>query len=162
MATGEKARGTKTGRAQVDDDPGPALLRELFAIAPMLNRLAVEGRAQHRLSEPRARVLRILRDDGPAMMKDLSRALAITPRAVTALVDRLEADALVRRREHPHDRRVTVVELTPSGNRLVTTMRTGYRQFARELFDGLSERDLGTGRRVLDQVRERLEARQPG
>ncbi len=162
MARGEQARETKTGGAPVDDDPGAALLRELFAIAPMLNRLAVEGRAQHRVSEPRARLLRVLRDDGPAMMKDLSRALAITPRAVTALVDRLEADGLVRRRAHPHDRRATVVELTASGNRLVTTMRTGYRQFARELFEGLSERDLGTGRRVLDQVRERLEARHPG
>ena len=88
------------------------MLRELFQLAPSLERFRAEGMARRGLTQPRARLLRTLDEGGPQVMSELSRALDVTPRAVTALVDGLEADGLVRRCVHPHDRRATVVELT--------------------------------------------------
>jgi DNA-binding MarR family transcriptional regulator len=44
--------------------------------------------------------------------------LQVHPTSVTNLVDRLEAAKLVRRKQHPTDRRGVLVEITASGRRL--------------------------------------------
>jgi len=60
----------------------------------------------------RLRLLHALHCEGPQKMADLAGALGVTPRSVTALVDGLEQDGVVRRAAHPTDRRVTMIELT--------------------------------------------------
>lgn len=67
------------------------------------------------VSHARLRLLGALACDGPQIMAALSAALGITPRAVTKLVDALEAEGLVRRAAHPTDRRATVIEATDKG-----------------------------------------------
>ena len=124
------------------------VLRELFLLAPVLERRKVEGMRRRNLTPPRARLLRTLGEGGPQVMSCLSRALDVTPRAVTALVDSLEADGLVRRCEHPTDRRATVVELTADGRRTFRELREGHRRLAEDLLGALSERDLAAGLRV--------------
>src|SRR5450830_1968788 len=57
-------------------------------------------------SVPRLRLLYSVHCNGPRKMADLAEELTVTPRNVTALVDALEADALVRRIPHSTDRRV--------------------------------------------------------
>jgi DNA-binding MarR family transcriptional regulator len=47
--------------------------------------------------------------------------LMIHPTSVTNIVDRLEAQGLVRRVQHPEDRRATLAELTDAGRGLVET-----------------------------------------
>ena len=51
---------------------------------------------------------------------DIAAELAITPGGVSKLVDRIEASGYCRRRPNPDDRRSSVVELTPAGQRMVT------------------------------------------
>src|SRR3990170_8366073 len=68
--------------------------------------------ANARESVPRLRLLYELHCNGPRKMADLADRLGVTPRNVTALVDGLEAESLVRRAPHPTDRRITMVELT--------------------------------------------------
>ena len=60
----------------------------------------------------RLRLLTTLHCEGPQKMADLAETLGVTPRSVTALVDGLEQDGVVRRAAHPTDRRVTMIELT--------------------------------------------------
>src|SRR6266496_3296355 len=64
----------------------------------------------------RLRLLNTLQCEGAMKMADLADALDVTPRNVTALVDGLESDGLVRRTAHGTDRRVTMIELTESGS----------------------------------------------
>jgi DNA-binding MarR family transcriptional regulator len=54
-----------------------------------------------------------LLENGPIAQGAIARELGLTPPTVTALIDRLETHALVRRTPHPTDRRVTLVELLP-------------------------------------------------
>jgi len=61
-------------------------------------------------SESRLRLLYELHCNGPRKMADLADTLSVTPRNITALVDGLEAESLVRRSPHPTDRRVERVE----------------------------------------------------
>ena len=135
------------------------MLRELFQLAPSLERFRAEGMARRGLTQPRARLLRTLDEGGPQVMSELSRALDVTPRAVTALVDGLEADGLVRRCVHPHDRRATVVELTADGRRTCREMREGHIRLSEEILGGVSERDLTASLRVVRTVRNAMEAR---
>ena len=55
-------------------------------------------------------------------MGRLAEALACDASNVTGLVDRLESRGLVRRKPTAEDRRVKVLELTPAGVRLRSTV----------------------------------------
>lgn len=52
---------------------------------------------------------------GTLPMRVMGQRLQLHPTSVTNIVDRLEADALVRRVPHPSDRRTTLVEITDAG-----------------------------------------------
>jgi DNA-binding MarR family transcriptional regulator len=66
----------------------------------------------------RARLLMVLQYQGECKMNQVSSWLEVTPRNVTKLVDALEAEGLVTREAHPHDRRATVLRLTPAGRQV--------------------------------------------
>ena len=53
--------------------------------------------------------------DRAMTMSELAKALDITQRRITALVDALEQDGLVERRPHPTDGRSTIVAITKKG-----------------------------------------------
>ena len=51
-------------------------------------------------------------------MRVMGERLQLHPTSVTNIVDRLQADGLVRRVPHPTDRRATLVEITDTGTAL--------------------------------------------
>jgi DNA-binding MarR family transcriptional regulator len=55
---------------------------------------------------------------GSLPMRVMGERLQLHPTSVTNIVDRLEADGLVKRTPHPTDRRTTLVEITPAGRDL--------------------------------------------
>lgn len=56
---------------------------------------------------------------GSLPLGKMGERLMIHPTSVTNIVDRLEAQGLVRRVDHPTDRRTTLCEITHDGRRLV-------------------------------------------
>ncbi|HEX3088643.1 MAG TPA: MarR family transcriptional regulator [Ilumatobacteraceae bacterium] len=75
----------------------------------------VDARPAGGLTYPRLRVLEALHCQGPAKMKTLADTLGLTARNMTAVADSLESEGLLRRVDHPSDRRVTLLELTDAG-----------------------------------------------
>jgi DNA-binding MarR family transcriptional regulator len=55
---------------------------------------------------------------GRLPMRVMGERLQLHPTSVTNIVDRLQADGLVRRTPHPTDRRATLVEITEAGSAL--------------------------------------------
>jgi DNA-binding MarR family transcriptional regulator len=55
---------------------------------------------------------------GRLPMRVMGERLQLHPTSVTNIVDRLQADGLVRRIPHPTDRRATLVEITEAGSAL--------------------------------------------
>src|ERR1051325_544066 len=55
---------------------------------------------------------------GRLPMRVMGERLQLHPTSVTNIVDRLQADGLVRRIPHPTDRRATLVEITDEGSAL--------------------------------------------
>ena len=74
------------------------------------------------LSPAQCHVLHLIEPDRPIPMGRLAEALACDASNVTGLVDRLESRGLVRRQPSAGDRRVKVLELTPAGTRLRSTL----------------------------------------
>ena len=69
----------------------------------------------------------------------ISKTLRIPPATVTNIIDRLEADKLIRRVPHPSDARTTLAVITPRGRRLATNATRDLNATVYERI-GLSER----------------------
>ena len=57
---------------------------------------------------------------GQMPLGKIGQRLQVHPASVTNVIDRLEADGLVRRRPHPTDQRTTLAAITAKGRRLAT------------------------------------------
>ncbi|MGY0022275.1 MarR family winged helix-turn-helix transcriptional regulator [Streptomyces sp. YJ-C3] len=97
-------------------------------------------RIQRRQLEPvgitpaQSRLLRTLvHYETPPRMADLAQRLEVVPRAVTSVVDGLEAGDLVRRVPDPTNRRVIRIELTDKGRAALRELRSARRAAAEEI-----------------------------
>ncbi|MFB8027424.1 MarR family winged helix-turn-helix transcriptional regulator [Streptomyces sp. NPDC056465] len=76
--------------------------------------------------------------DGPPRMADLAERLDVVPRAVTTLVDGLEASGRVRRAPDPTNRRVVRIEITEEGRAVLRSMRDARKAAAEEILAPLT------------------------
>jgi DNA-binding MarR family transcriptional regulator len=112
------------------------------------------------VSFARMKLLGVLHRTGPQIMSGLSEDLGVTARNVTALVDGLEEEGLVRRVPHPTDRRATMIELTETGAEFACQMAAGAQLNAiAELFRELTPADQRELLRLLGLLREGLARR---
>lgn len=87
-----------------------------------------------------SRLLRTLAHyDSPPRMADLAERLEVVPRAVTTLVDGLEASGKVRRAPDPTNRRVIRIELTEDGHKALSELRETRRSAAAEILEPLTD-----------------------
>ncbi|MGW2384877.1 MarR family winged helix-turn-helix transcriptional regulator [Streptomyces sp. NPDC001658] len=86
-----------------------------------------------------SRLLRTLAHcDSPPRMADLAARLEVVPRAVTTLVDGLEASGKVRRVPDPANRRVIRIEVTDDGHKALQELRAARRSAAEEILAPLT------------------------
>jgi DNA-binding MarR family transcriptional regulator len=78
---------------------------------------------------------------GSLPLGKMGERLMVHPTSVTNIVDRLEADGLVQRVDHPTDRRTTLCEITRDGRDLVTKATDAVTAIDLGL-SGLTEREL--------------------
>jgi DNA-binding MarR family transcriptional regulator len=140
-------------RSSTATDLTPALVDVFIGLAPAFKNWSASHSAGQPVSWAGIRLLRALDEDGPQIMSELSQRLAITPRAITSLVDRLEHEGMARRQPHPTDRRATVIELTRQGADACSTGIDEQRTALADLFESLTERD----RRELLRLFEKLQ-----
>ena len=132
------------------------LVDEFAAFGPLYLKW-VRSRLQDRgVTYARMRLLGALHCNGPQIMSSISDELGVTRRNVTALVDALEEEGLVRRKPHPTDRRATVIEMTGRGERTMDRLYDEHRAAVAELFEGLDETDRKELTRMLGAMHEAL------
>jgi MarR family 2-MHQ and catechol resistance regulon transcriptional repressor len=115
------------------------------------------------LSEPKYNVLRILRGaklngefngEGLPSLEIGDRMITRVP-DITRLVDRLEAEGLVRRRRCEEDRRVVWVAITPRGLKLLDEMDEPVSRLHRQQFSHMTHEESVALSRLLEKVRDR-------
>lgn len=110
-------------------------------------------RLNHDTTLPRFDVMAALyrRRDG-VTMSELSRMLLVSNGNATAVVDRLEADGMVRRTQSETDRRTVYVAMTPQGIADFEAMATGHEAEVDKLFAGVTEADLDALTEILKRM----------
>lgn len=142
--------------ATTEDSAGfRELAAELMAFVGAFERWSDRKAAEAGASVPRMKLLNAIHCHGPQKMADLAGRLDTTPRNVTAIVDGLEAEGLVRRTPHPTDRRVTLVELTCSREN-VTAQFGSYQRSIVDLFADLDETERQTLLRLMADLRTKM------
>jgi MarR family transcriptional regulator, 2-MHQ and catechol-resistance regulon repressor len=76
----------------------------------------------HGLGDSDLRVLEVLLHKGPLPVNTIGPKVFLTPGSISTAVDRLYEKGLVTRTEMGTDRRVRVVDLTPKGRNLITSI----------------------------------------
>lgn len=92
------------------------------------------------ITPAQSRLLRtVAHYERPPRMADLAERLEVVPRAVTSLVDGLEAVGRVRRVPDPANRRVTRIELTDTGRATLRALRHARRAAAEDVLAPLTK-----------------------
>jgi DNA-binding MarR family transcriptional regulator len=128
-------------------------IRLLGATRAAENHLREYLRVEHGTTLPRFDVLAALwrRREG-VTMTELSRMLLVSNGNATTVVDRLEADGLVRRTPSMTDRRTVTVALTDEGVRVFEGLASGHEAEVTRLFGHLGEGDLDTLTEILKRM----------
>lgn len=130
--------------------PGMAAITSIMR-AQQIALAAVESVLRpHGVTFARYEVLMLLEfsSRGSLPMRTIGSRLQVHPTSVTNAVDRLEDAGLVKRKPHPTDRRTTLVEITPSGRKLVARATA---DLNRDVFA-----DLGVADSVVEQLNRNL------
>jgi len=75
------------------------------------------------LSAPRLSALSVVVFGGPLTLGELARAEQVKPPTMTRIVSGLEKEGLVNRKDDPHDGRLTHIEATSKGRRILLAGR---------------------------------------
>ncbi|GGR82423.1 MULTISPECIES: MarR family winged helix-turn-helix transcriptional regulator [Streptomyces] len=125
-------------------DPDGLLAEQLLRLTRRVHRIQKRHLERRDLgvTPAQSRLLRTLAHyPSPPRMADLAERLEVVPRAVTTLVDGLEAGGKVRRVPDPANRRVTRIELTEEGRATLLELRGARRSAAEEILAPLTEKE---------------------
>ena len=132
---------------------GYELAREVMATADTFLRESQRLFRPHGLTAAQYNVLNVLGESEEGLsQRELGDILVVDRSNVTGLLDRLEKSGLVKRTDHPSDRRVYRVSLTPAGRKLWTQVQPLYLQVASQVTSGISEKEARDALTVLKSL----------
>ncbi|MBM7772677.1 DNA-binding MarR family transcriptional regulator [Actinokineospora baliensis] len=111
------ARAAQLWGERIGDSTTMAAVTSVMRVQQILQSAVDAALKPHGLTFARyeALVLLTFAKRGSLPMRVMGERLQLHPTSVTNIVDRLEADGLVRRTPHPTDRRTTLAEITDAG-----------------------------------------------
>ncbi|MBJ3812717.1 MarR family transcriptional regulator [Streptomyces flavofungini] len=140
-------------------DADGLLAEQLLRLTRRLHRIQKRHLEPIGITPAQSRLLRTLAHyEQPPRMADLAERLEVVPRAVTSLVDALEAADMVRRVPDPSNRRVIRIELTDGGLKALGRLRGARRAAAEDILaplDAAQREQLGGLLDALFDVPER-------
>ncbi|MFC7617101.1 MarR family winged helix-turn-helix transcriptional regulator [Actinokineospora soli] len=111
------ARAAELWSERIGDSTAMAAVTSIMRVQQIVQSAVDAALKPHGLTFARyeALVLLTFARRGSLPMRVMGERLQLHPTSVTNIVDRLEADGLVRRLPHPTDRRTTLAEITEAG-----------------------------------------------
>ena len=155
-------RETRKSTPASDRELVRAVLAELTSWNPREFIAAFQRWHQGSISLIHLNVLTMLEASGPLSMSAVAEALDISVASATGVIDRMEARGLVRRRRHPDDRRVVLVEPAAGGRKVFGDIDVRRRKGLAALLGRLSDEELQgllVGHRALRAARAELAAK---
>jgi DNA-binding MarR family transcriptional regulator len=106
-------------------------------------------------------VLTILETSGPLAMGKVAEALDVSIASATGIVDRMEQRGLVERRHQPDDRRIVLVQPTPTGLAVFSDLDQQRRASLTRILERLTDKELSSfliGLRAMSAARAAIAA----
>ncbi|MBN8817338.1 MAG: MarR family transcriptional regulator [Sphingomonas sp.] len=94
----------------------------------------------------------IARSTEPSAQIAIAKRIGIEGPTLTRMLDTLEADGLVRRRQDPDDRRTKLIELTPQGEAALEEIMRVAHAFRASVLKSLSDEELDQVNGVTDKL----------
>jgi DNA-binding MarR family transcriptional regulator len=124
-------------------DPGYDLVIQVLSVAHVMVKESQRLFRPHGLSDAQFNVLNVLGDAPHGLsQRALSDVLVVDRSNITGLLDRMTENGWVRRTDHPTDRRVYLVALTPAGRKLWQKVLPEYVAAVKRVTAGLSATEL--------------------
>jgi DNA-binding MarR family transcriptional regulator len=141
-----------TGQAERD------LVAGVIQLANLLTRRLAPVFEKARVTPQQWAILTVLdRTEGPMSLASLARAMMVSKQNMTGMMARLEQLGFVERADDPEDLRSSRIILTRRGRATIERLRPAYEQWRDALAGGVSERDLATTARTIEELIEKLE-----
>ncbi len=108
---------------------------------------------KHGLSFPQYNVLRVLdaSRDGRNKISDISRIMLVPGANMTGIAKRLERDGFLIRKADPSDERVTILQITPKGEKTLKNIKSEKDRILDNLLSVFSQKDKTD---LLDRVKQ--------
>ncbi len=147
-----------TSRAAEDGPDLKILFSELVRLETELwNAVEARLRSDHGITLPFFEFMQIISRRPECRVQDIAAELGITVGGTSKVVDRIEAAGYCARSANPHDRRSSVIALTPAGKRLLPKITaTVDSELHARVGEGLSDRSVTQLTRTLSRLRARI------
>jgi len=89
----------------------------------------------HDLTVPQLNMLTVIGDRGSVTIKELAKALQVSPPSASAMVDRLVEIGAVTREQNPDDRREVIVGMSPQVEEIISRIEERFLKRILELLD---------------------------
>jgi DNA-binding MarR family transcriptional regulator len=106
------------------------------------------------LSAPRLSALSVVVFGGPLTLGELARTEQVKPPTMTRIVTGLEREGLVKRKGDPHDRRLTQIEATSKGQKVLTAGRARRVKKLATAVSRMKKKELAELRRGVELLRD--------
>ena len=134
-------------------------LRLLKCTTQIEKKIGIRLRREFSTTLPRFDLMaELYREPAGLTMGVLSGMLMVTGGNVTGVTDTLEGEGLVERIPSPGDRRARIVRLTPDGKAAFERMAKVHAGWVDELVGGLEEAERQALSRLLDKLKQGVEA----
>lgn len=145
------------------DDPSDLpdalqFLQLLWAVVHGLEKTSKRMTIEHGVTGPQRLVLRVVGLFPGMSAGALAAILHVHPSTLTGVLQRLVGQRLLLRVDDPRDRRRAVLRLTARGALINAVDRGTVESAVADALDGVSARDRGAARRVLERLARHLDA----
>lgn len=114
----------------------------MMAVGRWLARSARRGFDRYPVNGPQFFLLRHVHTTGPVSISELAAGLGFDQSTISNVVNSLRKKGLVEKQKAAHDRRITLVELTPTGKDVVERVMTERYKRVENLLCEFPEEDL--------------------
>ncbi len=114
--------------------------------------------APHGITYRQCQALGYLALDGPLSQTELAERMRVEPPTLVGILDRMERDGWIVRKNCPHDRRKKLIHPTPAAEPVWSKMVTCAKRVRARAVAGLSPEEIEVLKQLLDAIQQNLTA----
>lgn len=103
-------------------------------------------------------IIFVLTEEGPMPIKDIGKATGLAKTSLTSMLDRMEKQGLIKKRENENDRRSTIIDLTERSRGYKEVIEKVSQEVNREFYKKIKAKDIerfeATLQKVLDNLKD--------